>query len=289
MSVRKRHETTGVSRLRIGYACINTSIGCTSSSTFRLKSYTEERLIESIQKNLDCLEVILEYNLQNNVLFFRITSDLVPFASHPICTYNWQDHFNRQLRDIGRFAKSNGMRLSMHPGQYTVLNSNREEVLENSIRELEYHTDILDLIGMDTSAKIQIHVGGVYGDKTGSLRRFITNYQRLDDSIVSRLVIENDEKSYTLSDCLSIHKESGIPVVFDTLHHEVKNNGESIIEALDTQRSTWNRDDGIPIVHYSSQEPGNRPGKHAEKIDTKNFARFLEETCDIDFDLMLDS
>ncbi len=274
--------------MRIGYACINQSVGCTSSSTFRLKSYSEERLIETVNNNLECLGRVLEYNLQHNILLFRVTSDLIPFASHPICTFDWQDHFKKQFRKLGRFAKSNGMRLTMHPGQYTVLNSKTKRIVQNSISELKYHVDVLDLFELDPSAKIQIHVGGVYGDKIGSLQRFITNYQQLDESITRRLIIENDEKSYTLKDCLRIHEAIEIPIVFDTLHHTVNNNGESLQSAIQSISPCWDSKDGIPLVHYSSQEPYSRPGKHAEHIDIAHFKRFLEMTQDLDFDVMFE-
>jgi UV DNA damage endonuclease len=192
--------------MRIWYPCINRTIGCLSSRTFRLKSYSEERLVSTIENNLNCLLKTLKWNYEHDILSFRITSDLVLLASHPICQYNWQDHFKDQLRSIGRYAINRSMRISMHPGQYTLLNSMKEEVIENSIRDLEYHTDILDLMDMDSSAKIQIHAGGVYGDKKSAIRRFISSYAELDSRIKRRLVIENDEKSYSLSDCIKLAK-----------------------------------------------------------------------------------
>ena len=274
--------------MRIGYACINQSIGCTSSSTFRLKSYSEDRLIETVQNNLNCLMKILEYNVQNNILLFRVTSDLVPFASHPICTFDWQSHFKSQFSKIGEFAKTNGMRLTMHPGQYTVLNSNNIGVVQNSIRELQYHSDMMNLLEMDNSGKIQIHVGGVYGDKETALQRFISSYKMLDDSVRQRLIIENDEKSYSLQDCIRISHDVGVPVVFDTLHHETNNNGESLHSSLSLMSTTWANDDGIPLVHYSSQEFGSRPGKHAALLDTIHFSNFLKESSEFDFDVMLE-
>jgi UV DNA damage endonuclease len=274
--------------MRIGYACINQSIGCTSSSTFRLKSYSEDRLIDTVQNNLKCLMKILEYNVQHDILLFRITSDLVPFASHAICTFDWQSHFKTHFMKLGRFARENGMRLTMHPGQYTVLNSNNNEVVQNSIKELHYHTDIMNLLEMDNSDKIQIHVGGVYGDKEAALQRFITNYKNLDGSVRERLIIENDEKSYSLQDCIRISNDVGVPVVFDTLHHEVNNNGESLQSSLNQMSTTWAKGDGIPLVHYSSQEYGSRPGKHAKLLDSIHFSNFLKESSEFDFDVMLE-
>lgn len=86
--------------MKIGYPCINTSIGCTANSTFRLKNYSEENMVEKINNNLDCLEKILNYNVEKGFLFFRISSDLVPFASHPICTFNWRGYFKKRFREM---------------------------------------------------------------------------------------------------------------------------------------------------------------------------------------------
>ena len=274
--------------MRIGYPCINRSIGCLSSRTFRLKSYSEERLISTVENNLDCLLKTLNWNYEHDILSFRITSDLVPLASHPICQYNWQDHFKNQLSSIGRYAINKSMRISMHPGQYTLLNSIKEEVIENSIKDLEYHTDILDLMNMDSSAKIQIHVGGVYGDKKSAISRFISTYEDLNPRIKRRLVIENDEKSYSLSDCMQISQATKIPIVYDTLHHEANNNGESVYDSLEMVSGTWDKEDGIPLTDYSTQEVNQKVGKHSESIDRVHFRQFLLESKPFNFDIMLE-
>ena len=122
--------------MKIGYPCINLSIGCKSDSTFRLKSYTDERLRSTIENNLDCLQRILQFNVEHDILFFRITSDLVPFASHPVCRFDWQDHFRDRFIEIGDFITRYKIRVSMHPGQYTVLNSPDISVVERSKKEL---------------------------------------------------------------------------------------------------------------------------------------------------------
>ena len=274
--------------MRIGYPCINTTIGCKSNRTFRLKSYSEERLIETVENNLNCLLQILRFNLKHNILFFRITSDLVPFASHPICQFNWQEYFKKTFKAIGDYIKSHDMRISMHPDQFTIINSVDNKVFENSLRELTYHAQVLDLMKLDTSAKIQIHVGGVYGDKEKSMKRFIERFEKLDEIIKRRLVIENDERRYRLEDCLQINAETGIPVLFDIFHHEVNNSGETIREAFDTFTKTWKKKDGIPMVDYSSQQIGELKGKHADSIDLEHFKKLLEETSPLDFDIMLE-
>jgi len=274
--------------MRIGYPCINTKIGCKSSRTFRLKSYSEERLIETVENNLFCLGEILRFNLIHKLLFLRITSDLVPFASHPICRFNWQRHFQKQFKAIGDFIKSNNMRISMHPDQFTLINSIDEVVFENSTRELAYHAEVLDLMKLDTSAKIQIHVGGVYGDKKKSMKRFVKRFESLDEKIKRRLVVENDDRRYRLKDCLRISGETKSPVLFDVLHHEINSSGETIREAFGLFTRTWKEKNGLPMVDYGSSKEADLKGKHSKSIDLEHFGNFLEETSAFDFDVMLE-
>lgn len=274
--------------MKIGYPCINLSIGCSSNKTFRIKSYSEERLVKTVKNNLDCLFEILKYNLTHKILFFRITSDLIPFASHPICQFNWQEYFKEKFIQLGRFIRVNDIRISMHPDQFTLINSPDQEVLENSLRELLYHAEILDLMKLPPTAKIQLHVGGVYGDKKESIKRFIKRYKSLHDLIKKRLVIENDDRNYNLSDCLRISHVTGVPVLFDVFHHRIYNSRENLIDAFQLFTNTWSEIDGIPMVDYSSQEVGNRIGKHSKKIDPIGFRKFLDETAGFNYDIMLE-
>ncbi len=274
--------------MKIGYPCINRGIGCTANSTFRLASYSEERLIQKVENNLDCLFQILQYNAQNSLLFFRISSDLVPFASHPVCTFDWAGHFRGQFRKVGGFIKEFDMRISMHPDQFVIINSLKDDVVERSVRELEYHCTMLDKMALDSTAKIQVHVGGVYGDKRSAIDRFIERYSSLSKSLKSRLVIENDDRSYSLKDCLLVHEKIGIPIIFDAFHHQCLNNGETLRQGLQLSASTWQESDGIPMVDYSSQQRGQRPGSHAKTLNTALFKKFLHESRGFDFDLMLE-
>jgi UV DNA damage endonuclease len=176
----------------------------------------------------------------------------------------------------------------MHPGQYTVLNSPDKDVLEASVKELEYHVQVLDAMDLDQSAKIQLHVGGVYGKKEESIRRFIRRYHGLQNKIKRRLVIENDDRNYTTKDCLQIHSETQVPVLFDSLHHELNNTGEAMREAFEPLIQTWRQEDGIPMVDYSSQRTGMRKASHAESIDLQHFSQFVAQTRPFDCEIMLE-
>ena len=275
--------------MKIGYPCINRSISCSSNKTFRLKSYSETRLKETVKSNLSCLIRILRYNVQNRLLFFRLTSDLVPFASHSVNTFDWQESFKSDFQMIGDFISKNRMRISMHPDQFTLINSIREEIFEKSKVELQYHSDVLDLMNLDTSAKVQIHVGGVYDDRPKSIDRFVTRFNSLSNSIRQRLVIENDDRLYDVGDCLKIHEQTRLPVLFDVFHHQLNNRSLLSENCFEPIAKTWVlRRDGPPMVDYSSGKPGGLTTQHADHIDLNDFQLFLRNTQPIDFDIMLE-
>jgi UV DNA damage endonuclease len=285
--------------MKIGYPCINNSIPRNAPSTFRLASYSENRLVQTLKTNLVHLDQILRYNVKNNFLFFRISSDLVPFGSHPICKLNWHRTFRSEFEEIGNFINTHNIRVSMHPDQFVILNSPNAKTVKNSINELKYHCSILDAMCLDETAKVQIHVGGVYKNKQEAIDKFVRIFNGIskfvDDSIKKRLVIENDDRLYSLKDCLNINQETGIPIVFDVFHHELLNNDEPLRIALQKAMSTWKMDyDGFPMVDYSSQNKVNRGenkgrrGRHIETIDLILFKRFLKETQHLNFDIMLE-
>ncbi|MDD5557397.1 MAG: UV DNA damage repair endonuclease UvsE [bacterium] len=274
--------------MRIGYPCVNLSIGCTSARTFRLRSYSAARLAETVRLNLDCLLATLIENDARGVRFFRISSDLVPFASHPVCRLPWRRRFRDDLAGIGAFISARGMRVSMHPDRFTLINSPDRGVFLRSARELRYHADLLDAMGLDDSAKIQIHVGGVYGDRPGSIARFLRRHAALDGRVRRRLAIENDEGCYPAADCLAISRAAGVPVVLDVFHHRLLNRGEALRDLLPLVARTWRRRDGLPIVDYSCQEKGARRGAHARSLCERDFNAFLRESRPHDFDLMLE-
>jgi UV DNA damage endonuclease len=172
-------------------------------------------MARTVESNLACLLETLEFNRKHELFFFRISSDLIPFASHPVCEFPWQKVHKKTFREIGDFIKKHQMRVSMHPDQFILINSLDKEIFQRSVKELLYHAEVLDLSGVDETAKIQIHVGGVYGNKGQGIKRFIERYKRLADRIKRRLVIENDDRLYNVEDCLEIHEEIKIPVVFD--------------------------------------------------------------------------
>ena len=274
--------------MRIGYPCINRSIGCTANRTFRLASYSDKRLLETVKANIACLQKILAWNRDHDIFFFRVTSDLVPFASHPVCRFPWQEKFAPRFAALGRFIRRHGMRISMHPDQFTLINSPDEAIFRRSAAELEYHAAVLDLLGLDATARIQVHAGGAYGDKPAASARFCSRFALLGGAVRRRLTVENDDRLFTVADCLEISRRTGVPVLFDSFHHRLNSRGEGEAEALAMAAATWTRRLGPPMADYSSQKKGARPGSHAESIDLRHFARFVASAGNIDCDVMLE-
>ena len=276
--------------MRIGYPCVNNSIDYSTNNSFRLASYSEERMFLTIEKNLESLLQILRFNFASNFLFFRIGSGIIPFASHAICEFNWQHYFKDKLVEIGAFIKQHDMRISMHPSQFVLINALNPQIIANSIAELHYHSEFLNALELDDQAKIQIHVGGIYGDKLASIKRFIENYKNLPFNIKRRLVIENDDRLYNSNDCLHIHQHTGIPIIFDNLHFYCLNDGENLMDALLAIRKTWNASvDGIPMLDYSTQDlTSPNIGKHAKTIDIEDFHEFITLIKNLDCDIMLE-
>lgn len=265
--------------MRIGYACLTIGVIDANFKSITMKNATKDNLISIIEHNLNSLNNIIDYNIENNIKLFRISSDLIPFGSSPVNTVDWWDIFDSQFKLIGEKIRNSGMRASMHPGQYTVLNSPKDEVVLRAIDDLNYHNLVLDSLGLDSKNKIILHIGGVYDNKDESINRFMENYKLLNDKIKKRLVIENDDKSYNIEDVLFIGNKLGIPVVYDNLHNEILPSDKSKLDNywINKSKKTWKLEDGPQKIHYSQQDKGKRPGAHSTTIGLKEFISFIEK------------
>jgi UV DNA damage endonuclease len=244
-----------------GYACINTTLRkkkVFSSRTCRLSTFEKKGLVyvqELALKNLNDLMTILEWNKENNILFMRLSSDMFPFASHAEHGYdlNFADAL---LKKIGKFANENNMRLTMHPGQYNVLSSPNEKVVQNTFRDLNHHCDILDRMGMHKNSVMIVHGGGVYGNKKQALERLSKNIMLLPECTRNRLVLENCEMSYCIEDLLSISEELGIPIVIDFHHDSIYPSPQPTESYFDKVFDVWNTRGIKPKVHVSNSCEG---------------------------------
>jgi UV DNA damage endonuclease len=275
--------------VRVGYACVNTQLP-SSSRTTRLDRVTPERILELSRANLAALADILRWNINHHISLFRISSGIIPFGSHPANSVRWWQVLRPDLEEVGTLIRENGMRVSMHPGQYTVLSTPRPEVAKASLAELEYHARFLDSLGLDYTHKLVVHLGGVYGDPAAAMDRFAANFARLSKSPRRRLVLENDEKNYKLAQAIELSSRIGTPVVFDIFHHSWNPSfpQDDLLGLISRAAATWQPHDGRQKMHYSDQWPGKQPGSHSQSVDLDAFARFYAQVRHLPLDVMLE-
>lgn len=275
----------------IGYACLTVGVEGTQFKTLTSKNATPEKITEIIAHNLDALEAIIDYNGKNGLRLFRITSDLIPLATLLINSVPWATLFKDKFAAIGEKIKKTHQRVSMHPGQYTVLNSPDGNVVKRAIEDLEYHATILELLGCDQTSKIILHVGGAYGDKTTAMERFKTSYATLSARVKKHLVIENDDRVYTIEEVVTLGEALHIPVVYDNLHDAVNpspHHGEPISYWVNRAKNTWTKEDGRQKTHYSQQDSTKHLGAHSPTIDLDVFMQYVKSLGRTDIDFMLE-
>lgn len=278
--------------LRIGYAgmCLGLP-GCSISRTTRVANATPERLRALIHANLTDLLSILEYNVRNHFCLFRINQAIIPLASHPANTLCWWDEheFGPLLRRVGEYIRAHRLRVSMHPGQYSVLNSENPAVVEATLSELAATCRILDSMGLDGTHKMIIHGGAGKPDHAAALARLAENWARLMPEVRARLVLENDDRVFSVDVLLPICRRLGTPLIFDRLHHHALPGAWASRQVADIMAevvSTWTPADGVPKVHFSSQDPEKRPGAHAYGLDPRDFLTFADELSQVTVDVM---
>ncbi|KAG1051340.1 hypothetical protein G6F43_006444 [Rhizopus delemar] len=279
---------------RLGYACLNTvlrkekpSVFC--SRTCRLSNALSkgvEYLQELSLQNIADLKKLIQWNEENNIKFMRISSDIFPFATHEKAGYDI-DFAKDALAEVGALARKYNHRLTTHPGQFNQLVSLTPKVIVNTIRELKHHAKMMDLMGLDKDSIMIIHMGGVYGDKEAAIARFEQEYVNLPENVKRRLVLENDELGYSVSDLLPVCQKLSIPLVLDWHHHYI-NPGTvtDLVSLLPTINKIWT-DKGIkPKQHYSESRRGAKTimelRAHSDRV--KN----LPPTTD-DVDLMIEA
>lgn len=264
---------------RLGYACINMTLKdkCTSR-TMRLKTFEEKGLAyvsELALQNVLDLKDVIQWNEDNGINFFRMSSDVFPWQ----CRYDLEDlpdfqAIQQTLTEIGLMVKKYDHRITMHPGPFNVLASPNANVIQRTVRELTDHAVVMDLLGLSYTPynKINIHVGGAYGDKDNALDTWCRNFELLPDNVKCRLTIENDDKAnaFNVLDLMTIHNRVGIPIVFDYHHHTFNTGGLTHKEAFEIAYDTW---DGIvPAFHISEPRDEVKPRSHHDfivnKVDT---------------------
>jgi len=278
--------------MNLGYACINMTLGkkITTNRSMVRKTFNQKGLdyvSELTLLNSRDIIKILEWNNANGIKFFRLSSAIIPWGDKLDLT-QLKDYkqIKSELKKAGDYAKANGIRITSHPGPFVVLTSPKEQVVQNSIDDLEMHGKIFDMMGLSQTPynKINIHCNGVYGDKKSAMDRFCENFKKLSKSVQSRLTVENDDKAsmYSVCDLMYIHEKIGIPIVFDYHHYKFCPGVLTEDEALELAASTWPWNIK-PVVHYSESKEGSKPQAHSDYI------KQLPNTYGIHVDIMVEA
>ena len=278
---------------KIGYACISMQLSyptkygnkprgtqpITTNRSMIRRTFDEKGVdyaSELCLQNVKDLHQLIQWNIINGYDFYRLSSDMAPWKTE----YEWDDlkdidEIKKWFHSAGTMAKTHGVRLTAHPGPFNVLVSPNEQVVENTIKDLTIHGDEFDMMGLSRTPynKLNIHCNGVYGDKLSAMDRFCKNFERLPESVQTRLTVENDDKAsmYSVKDLMYIHERIGIPIVFDYHHHKFCTGDLSEREALELAISTW-PDDIVPVVHYSESrskeqlDESIRPQAHSDYV-----------------------
>ena len=285
----------------LGYACINMELSAvkpkvSTNRTMRKKTFQDKGIdyaSELILQNVTDLLTILKWNAKHDIHFFRISSEIFPWASE----YNLEDlrdfdAIEEALYEAGLFANEHDIRLTCHPGPFNKLCSPNEQVVLNTIKDLEINGQMMDLLCQPRSpwAKINIHVGAAYNDKPTALATFCKNFDRLSDAVKSRLTVENDDKEslYSTQELYDgVFKQINIPIVHDYHHHTMCTGGLSQHDAVALALTTWG--DVVPVVHYSQSrsfehnDPKIRPQAHSDSywtpIDTFGYRMDVMLEC----------
>lgn len=248
-----------------GFFCSTSDNRLSTNHRVRLGNLSEERLMATFGRNLRDLFALLELSRGMGLTVFRLGSDFVPFASHPAFRAEWLRAVEAVLRGAAERVRGYCVRITMHPGQFVVLNSPRRDVVERSLAELRYHFWVLDTLGLGRESVVVVHVGGAYGSKREALARL---EETVDGNpwLRSRLALENDERHYTAAEVVELAESLGVPAVFDYYHHTLNPSRFSADRLLATWRGV------TPEVHLSSAPDGpHRFGEHGDYVRLEDF------------------
>jgi UV DNA damage endonuclease len=270
---------TSSSQLRLGLCCLFLQEPIrfrttTATACARLDlAARQEKLAELCRSNAAALLATIQTCTRLGIGSFRINSQILPVKTHPVVGYDLRDlpggdAITEDFRKCGRLASKLNVRLTFHPDQFVVLNSPRETVVESSLAEIEYQSEVAEWVGADV---VNIHGGGAYDSRSEALERFSRNLDRLSPRARERLTVENDDKIYTVEELLPLCRRKGVPLVYDVHHHRCHGDGLSIDEASELAAATWNRE---PLFHISSPKLGWDGGdrrRHHDFIDVADF------------------
>lgn len=244
-------------------------------------------------KNIENTERIIRYNNAYGIKLYRMTSKLIPLATHEeLSTWDWESDLKPYFEKLGSTIKKLNIRVSTHPDHFVLLNSPRKEVLESSIRDLEYHLKMYKLMGLSKDSKMVLHIGGMYGDKKSALERFYKGFDILNNELKSRIILENDDKIYTAKEVLGVAKTLEVPMVLDVHHNKCNPSDYDLESIISSIYNTWQKEKVPPKLHFSSPKGEKDFRAHHEYINSKDFIEFINLSKEIDgrdLDIMIEA
>ena len=275
-------------KVRLGYACITNCINNSSSSTYTYSEYLKDGDIDKLDRviisNLKSLNNIIDYNIKNNIHFYRISSKIIPLATKDDVKFDYTNKYKSYYDTIGKKISDSKMRVDFHPDQFCVLNSVKSDVVSNSVKILEYHYNLLNMLNVNDKILI-LHVGSSTFGKENSISRFINNFNKLPIYLRKCIAIENDDKVFNVNDVLKISKVTSIPVVLDYHHHLCNKSDFSFVDIF----NSWGN--SRVKMHFSSPKNKRDYRSHSEYINGDDFINFIEilKKYDRDIDIMLEA
>ena len=279
-------------KVRLGYACISKTLDITTSKTYTYTKYKEtkdnKKLEEIIEQNLYNLIETLKYNIKNNIHFYRLSSNIIPLATHKEVNINYLDKYKKYYKTISNLINKNNLRVDLHASPYCILNSTKKEVIENTMASLEYYYNLLNIMNIKNKLVI-LHIGSKEFGKKNSLTRFINNFKLLPKHIQDIIAIENDDKTFTIDDCLSIREKINIKIVLDYHHFLCNNTNNNIEDYLQEIFNTW--ENITPKIHFSSPKNKKEYRAHNDYIEVESFINFINicQKYNKDIDIMLEA
>ncbi|NDB30781.1 UV DNA damage repair endonuclease UvsE [archaeon] len=289
--------------IQLGLCCLNIELRECKPSVFSSRSVILKTLHEKgvdnlkakIIENLQDVLIMMDWNEANGIKVFRLSSEMFPHISNPNAPDYTLEFAKDLLKRIGEKSKKYNQRLTFHPGHFNCLGSPTESVIEHTIRDLDYHASVLDMMDLGIDSVMVIHGGGIYGDKNKTIERWCENYIKLPDNIKRRLVLENCERNFSIEDCLRVSEKVKVPVVFDTHHYECYNimHPNEKLDIADNYipkiLETWKCRGIKPKFHVSEQGAG-KCGHHSDYIETiPNYLLEIPEKYKTNIDIMIEA
>ena len=286
-------------KVRFGYVANALSLWDASpSKALTFTRYSElpkqerlEKLKSVTAQNLYHTKRILHYNIAHEIKLYRFSSSLVPLATHPEVNWDFISPFQSEWKELGQLIKQYEMRPSFHPNQFTLFTSPKDDVTKNAVKDMEFHYKMLKAMDVHQSAIINIHIGGAYGDKKNTLKRFHHNLQTLPTDIKGQMTLENDDKTYNVAETLATCEKENIPMILDYHHHMANQTENNLSVYLPKIFHTWHTTNKTPKIHLSSPKSDQAFRSHADFVSLKFVLPFFELARELnqDFDVMIEA